>query len=227
MAGQTDRTSTEGSNPTTSAAQNTPSTRRWRRKKPELPNYVIESLYQVSHFLNKQTRERVGLVMEIPVFIQDPLVALDDPPLGIQEIEVRLETGFGDGPTSARIAVVDFNADTQTLIQPVVWDSDVGWFKAPPEAGSGNGEWLPDLPHITSRMTEEERQQCYQEFFDQVVKNPYYHQLNVWAVVQRVLEFYEDQFALGPAGAMGIRWQPITGRTPRRLWGKCFLRPEQ
>jgi hypothetical protein len=97
------------------AARSTPANpqKPWGTKTSELPKYVLDSLYQVYHFLGKETRQRVGLMMKIPVFIQDPLVAQENPTLGVQEIEVRLEAGMADGPTSSRIAVVDFNADTQ------------------------------------------------------------------------------------------------------------------
>src|SRR3972149_6844607 len=81
----------------------------WGTKTSELPKYVMDSLYQVYHFLGKETRQRVGLMMKIPVFIQDRQVALENPTLGVQEIEVRLEAGMGDGPTSARLAGGDFN----------------------------------------------------------------------------------------------------------------------
>ena len=169
----------------------------WGTKTSELPKYVMDSLYQVYHFLGKETRQRVGLMMKIPVFIQDPQVALENPTLGVQEIEVRLEAGMGDGPTSARIAVVDFNADTQKLTDPVVWDQEVGWFHIPPpRLGEGDSpptkEWLPDAPPEKSKAEE-----IYREFIEKSIVNVHYHQLNVWAVVQRVLEFYEDPQALG------------------------------
>src|SRR3990172_7024981 len=131
----------------------------WGTKTNKLPMYVVDSLYQVYHFLGKETRQRVGLMMKIPVFIQDPLVALENPTLGVQEIEVRLEAGMADGPTSGRIAVVDFNADTQKLAPPVVWDQEVGWFHIPPpRLGEGDSppakEWLPDAPPEKSKAEE-------------------------------------------------------------------------
>lgn len=184
----------------TAAARSTPTKpqKPWGTKTGELPKYVLDSLYQVYHFLGKDTRQRVGLMMKIPVFIQDPLVAQKNPTLGVQEIDVRLEAGMADGPTSSRIAVVDFNADTQKLTPPVVWNREVGWFHSPPAGAQGDGgspaagEWLPDAPPETSRS-----EAVYKEFIDKSIKNVHYHQLNVWAVVQRVLEFYEDPQALG------------------------------
>ena len=100
----------------------------------------MDNLYQVQQLLDKPTRKRVGLSLEVPVFIKDPLVALEDPALGVQEILVRREIGMGDGPTSSRVAVVDFNADTQTLSDPVVWDADQGWFHAPAIQRRGGAE---------------------------------------------------------------------------------------
>jgi hypothetical protein len=171
----------------------------WGRKNSQLPEYVKDSLYQVYHFLGKRTLKRVGLMMEIPVFIKDPLVALENPLLGIQEISVRLEDGLFDGPTSARVAVVDFNSNTQTLTDPVVWDADQGWFYIPRDNTQLDEiEWLPEAPRDISRVKDPEKyHQEYADFIEKTVRNPYFHQLNVWAVVQRVLEFYEEEQALG------------------------------
>ena len=60
---------------------------------------------------------------------------------------------MGDGPTSARLAVVDYNADTQTLLKPVVWVKENGWFRTPA------GEWLPDVEQDPANVTEEEYRQ--------------------------------------------------------------------
>jgi hypothetical protein len=175
-----------------------PKIKPWGRESSELPKYVMDSLYQVYHFLGRDTRKRVGLMMEIPVFIKDPLVALENPLVGIEEIEVRLEHGLDDGPTSSRVVVVDFNADTQTLTEPVIWDGDVGWFRIPPGAspegagGQSPGELLPDAPPKASK-----KEEVYKDFIEKTVRNPYFHQVNTWAVVQRVLEFYEEPQALG------------------------------
>jgi hypothetical protein len=173
------------------------------QKSGKLPKYVMDNLYQVQQLLDKETRKRVGLSLEVPVFIKDPLVALEDPALGVQEILVRCEIGMGDGPTSSRVAVVDFNADTQTLSDPVVWDADQGWFHAPTTPGEGEQkkepEWLPKAPPKSSK-----KKDVYQNFIEKAIRNPYFHQVNVWAVVQRVLEFYEEPFALGRSVPWGF-----------------------
>ena len=92
---------------------------------------------------------------------------------------------MGDGPTSSRVAVVDFNFDSQRLVEPVAWDGNVGWFREPAAAHA----WLPVLPENPKVITG--------SLLNRLSENPYYHQVNVWAVVQRVLEFYEEPWALG------------------------------
>jgi hypothetical protein len=158
----------------------------WGTKTAGLPQYVMSDLYQVYPFLERDTRQRLGLMMKIPVFLQDPQVAVKSPALAIDEIEVRLEAGFGDGPTSSRIAIVDYNNDTKQLIDPLTWVKENGWFKLP------NGDWLPEPP--SKRVKKREKHLAY---IQAAVHNPYFHQLNVWAIVQRVLEFYEEPWALG------------------------------
>ncbi len=175
----------------------------WGTKTSDLPKYVMDSLYQVTEFLAKDARERLGLIMKIPVFIQDPLVALENPALGVEEVDVHLEAGMESGPTSSRIRVVDFDPDTQKLTEPVAWDREAGWFQTPPPEVA----WLPDAPAAfpphgmkLQDLTEEEQaqsQSIYQDFIGKTIKNVHFHQVNAWAVVQRVLEFYEDPQALG------------------------------
>jgi hypothetical protein len=169
----------------------------WGKKKNDpldsvLTRNVLKDLYESANSLDKDTRQRLGLMMKIPVFIQDPLVAIEKPLLGIQEIEVRLEKGFDSGPTSSRVVVVDFNADTQRLQDPVEWIEENGWFRSPLK------EWLPDAPRDLTDVKRLERYQAeYEAFITSAVKNPFFHQVNAWAVVQRVLEFYEHPQALG------------------------------
>ena len=184
-------------------ADSTAASKNDSKKTGKLPKYVMDNLYQVQQLLDKPTRKRLGLSLEVPVFIKDPLVALEDPALGVQEILVRREIGMGDGPTSSRVAVVDFNADTQTLSEPVVWDADEGRFHAPAIPGDGEHktepEWLPKAPPKSSTKKE-----VYKKFIEKTIRNPYFHQVNVWAVVQRTLEFYEESFALGRAVPWGF-----------------------
>ena len=149
---------------------------------------VRDGLYSVYYHLDKATRQDLGLMMKVPVFIKDPLVAMENPTLGVQEISVRLEKNMGSGPTSSRVAVVDYNANNQELTTPVIWDDAVGWFQTPlPQS-----EWLPGVPDVPEDMSKVEDpdkySEQYRQFIEKTVKNPYFHQVNVWAVVQRVLE---------------------------------------
>ena len=68
------------------------------------------------------------LKLKFDVYLQDPLVAREDPLFGFDEIELPSETVIFDGPTSSRFAVVDYNASTQLLNKPAQWDSKIGKF---------------------------------------------------------------------------------------------------
>lgn len=159
----------------------------------KLNKSVWDGLYPAYYLFDKETRQDVGLMMKIPVFIKDPLVAQGTPTLGVQGIWVRLENHMEAGPTSSRVAVVDFNADTQTLTDPVVWDEKERWFHTP----LSEKDWLPDAPDVRANTMMVKDPEKYRQLIEKTVKNPYFHQLNVWAVVQRVLEFYEEPWALG------------------------------
>ena len=119
-------------------------------------------LYQVERFLNKETRARVGLRVKAPIFPQDPAVAASNKKLGPQYVDVRWEPALSDGPTSARVAVVDYNADTGTLGAPAVWNSTENRF------ADEKGKLI--TPGNTKSLQ-----------FDQV---------NVWAIVEGVLARY-------------------------------------
>jgi hypothetical protein len=171
-----------------------------KRMNFRLTKTLWNGIYPSYHYLTKETRKDLCLMISIPVFIKDPAVALEEPTLGIQEIEVPLDMNLAAGPTSARACVVDFNADTQTLHAPIEWDPAEGWFKTPGE----DGNWLPDPPQVAKNIEDPKRVQDperyknqYLDFIVKTVRNPFFHQLNVWAVVQRVLEFYEEPQALG------------------------------
>lgn len=165
-----------------------------------LTKTLWDGIYPSYRYFDKKTRQSLCLMLSVPVFIKDPAVALDDPTLGIQEIEVRLDMNLAAGPTSARICVVDFNADTQTLHPPIEWDPKEGNFKKPGQ----DGNWLPDLSQIANNIDHpkpaedtEADQGKRLNLFIETIGDPYFHQLNVWAVVQRVLEFFEEPSALG------------------------------
>ncbi len=176
-----------------------------------LTKTLWDGIYPSYDYLTRETRQDLCLMISVPVFIKDPVVAQEDPTLGVQEIELRLDMNMGAGPTSARVCVVDFNADTQTLQPAILWDPKEGWFLTPGD----DPVWLPDPPEVAKnidnpkRVKDPERYRSkYLNFIEKTVRNPFFHQLNVWAVVQRVLEFYEEPQALGrpvPWGFNGNR----------------------
>jgi hypothetical protein len=112
-----------------------------------------EGVYPSYNTFTKDTRQDLCLMISIPVFIKDPAVALEDPTLGVQEIEVRLDMNLASGPTSARTVVVDYNADTQTLQPCIEWDPLEGWFKTPGK----DGDWLPDPPEVAKNIDNPKR----------------------------------------------------------------------
>lgn len=170
-----------------------------------------KGLYQVYDKLDREVRLDLGLMLEIPIFIKDPVVAMDYPLFGIQKIPIRLEENLMDGPTSSRVAVVDYNGDTHQLSDPIRWLKDERKFVTPQPSNKD----LPIFPHIPENMDDpkevkhpEKYIPAYNGFVSEAINNRFYHQLNVWASVQHALEFYENPFALGrpiPWGFEGNR----------------------
>ena len=91
-----------------------------------LTHAARKNLYEaIVPLFDKATRERFGLRLTLPYYPQDPLVATQYAELLPQHqlraprpLSVGWEPGFSHGPTSARLAVVDFNSDTETLTKP-------------------------------------------------------------------------------------------------------------
>jgi hypothetical protein len=104
----------------------------------------------------------------MPTYFKDPAVGNAHPDLDRYEIAVDWEPNLSDGPTSARFAVVDYNADTGLLTDPAVWNEHEGKFL---ERQSGVA--APELG------------------------TPQFRQVSVWANLQRALEFFEEGKGLG------------------------------
>lgn len=138
-------------------------------------------LYTVAPYLPSDTAERIGLTFPCRVFAQDPFVAAGHQAFAPGEIQVRWEPGLADGPTSSRLAVVDYDATSETLVPPAKWDQDeLGFVR-------------PDGHPIAA---------------DDRADNPWFRQVNAWATVQAVLEYYENPRVLGrpiPWGFAGNR----------------------
>jgi len=120
------------------------------------------NLYQAARFLDSDTRRRIGLRVPCTIYLQDPSTSADQGP-GLEEVDVRWEPSLGDGPTSARLAVVDYDGDTGILQPPARWDDDAFSFLT------------ADAKPVA-----------------QVPASPQFRQVNAWATVQRALEYYED-----------------------------------
>ncbi|MGJ5816913.1 serine protease [Paludibaculum fermentans] len=134
---------------------------------------VRVSLYAQGQYLASDLRKQQGL-LEFPVvtYYQDPLDE-DKSPEAVFNLKtlVNWEPGLLDGPTSARFAVVDYDGDTGKLEPPARWmstDSFEGYLGA---------DGAPLDQHKAKTFA--------------------FHQVNVWAIVQRTLAFFEDGNALG------------------------------
>ena len=125
-----------------------------------------------------EDRRNLGLLINVPICVQDPSFIRDKSELGIEMIEVGWEPGLTDGPTSARIAVEDYYGENKR--PPAKWDEKRHCFV-------DNLQGQPIAPKLN---------------------NDQFHQINVWAIAQRILEFYEDFTVLGrqvPWGFNGNR----------------------
>ena len=117
----------------------------------------------------QETREKLGLAVPATIYVQDPLVAEQNPELGLQDLALDWEAGLTDGPTSARVAVVDYDGDQDKLEKPARWDRARWCFVGPDGQPIGRERY----------------------------QSPQFHQVNVWAIVQRTLTFFEEAHALG------------------------------
>jgi hypothetical protein len=141
-------------------------------KRPERLLAAAErrALYAARRYVGLDLEKKFGLRIKFGVYFQDPLIAELKPAYGFDdEFYVPWEPGISDGPTSARFAVVDYNADTGTLTPPAKWDADKNAFVD----SKGN----PLGPKSKDALQ--------------------FHQVHVWAVVQNALDYFESGFGLG------------------------------
>jgi hypothetical protein len=127
------------------------------------------SLYSLARFLPSSLEEKCGLRIPLVTYFQDPFVAGSDPAMAFDEnTSVHWEPNLSDGPTSARFAVVDFDADSGILTPPAVWDDSASAF-------TFQGE----------KLTKE-----HAHLFQ-------FHQVSVWAILQNALAYFESGNGLG------------------------------
>lgn len=128
------------------------------------------SLYAQARYLPKEFKRKCGLLLPFSTYFQDPFVAKTDPQKAIdEEVYVAWEPGLTDGPTSSRFAIVDYNGDTGKLELPAVWSEDAQTFV-------GDGGKVLDKTAVDTFQ---------------------FHQVSLWALLQRALSFFEDGSALG------------------------------
>jgi hypothetical protein len=142
---------------------------------------VRTDLYQVAPLLGEEARKKLGVYLPgVFVYLQDPLIAQTNPDIGIQEIQLFSEPGLGSGPASARLVVVDYNADTGKLTPGAIFEQEKS--KAPHfEAPGGT-----PLDKEAWQLAE-------------------FRQVNAWAVAQSVLDLFERSDALGRALPWGVQ----------------------
>lgn len=128
------------------------------------------ALYAARSYLPLSVEKNTGVRIHFDTYFDDPAVAAKNADLGRNpDFHVLWEPGIDAGPTSARFAVVDYDADLAKLRAPVKWDSSQSQFL------TGDGavvDW-------SKRGTDE------------------FRQVHVWALLQDALEFYEGAFGLG------------------------------
>ncbi|HVQ68575.1 MAG TPA: serine protease [Bradyrhizobium sp.] len=143
------------------------------KEKPErkLTRGTMIDLYEARQYLGLDALKEVGLRMPVRVYFKDPAVAASNEAAGFDdEFTTPWEPGLGDGPTSARFAVVDYDATKNVLTPPAIWSRTKNCYLAP------DGKTV--LDDTTKKL--------YQ-----------YHQLSVWAIVQNTLDFFESGAGLG------------------------------
>jgi hypothetical protein len=135
-----------------------------------LSRETMVQLYAAHRFLPLKAQQETGLRLLVPIYFKDPLIAKLYKGLGIdKDFTTPWEPGLRDGPTSARFAVVDYDATTNTLTPPAVWDKKNCCYRRP-DGGVLSGQDVA----------------LFQ-----------FHQLSVWATIQNTLDYFESGFGLG------------------------------
>jgi hypothetical protein len=111
------------------------------------------------------TKPRSGSI-PVKILPKDPLLARTQN-LGLVAATIKCAT-VGDGPTSARVAVVDYNADLDIRFAPA---------KLLKKKGSG----FRGIAGLKSH---------------QILEKFNFHQVNVWAIIEQILTLLEDEKAL-------------------------------
>ncbi|MBW8298480.1 MAG: hypothetical protein K0M60_02630 [Hydrogenophaga sp.] len=136
----------------------------------ELRPQDLRDLYASRRLLDEATRRKLGLECRFDVYYKDPLVAAKNPGIEIDaNFSVPWEPGIGDGPTSARFAVVDYDSTTNKLEEPAHWDGSAKIFRDPEQRA---------IEATTGQ-------------------SPQFRQVSTWAIVQNTLNYFEGPSGLG------------------------------
>ena len=128
------------------------------------------NVYAARRFLGTSTKQKLDLSFLLDVYYKDPLVASNNPGLEIDDdFWVPWEPRIGDGPTSARFAVVDYDSTANKLHPPARWDGKTRTFLNPRgfKVSAGN------------KNTQQ------------------FRQVSTWAIVQSTLDYFESAAGLG------------------------------
>jgi hypothetical protein len=113
----------------------------------------------------RHTRPKNGSI-RVKILPKDPLVARKQ---GLWPVDAIVECPTaGDGPTSARVAIIDYNSDLDTRFAPAKLLKDRSAFRG--------------IAGLTR---------------DTILDDFNFHQVNVWAIVEQILTLLEDEEALG------------------------------
>ena len=81
-------------------------------------------------------RRNFGLIIKVPICIQDPAFSPDKAELRFDEIEVSWDPGLTTGPksfNSARLTVDDYSFETDSRTDPAQWDEKLRLLPGPGE----------------------------------------------------------------------------------------------
>lgn len=157
-----------------SPARATGATAKPKSAKPKpavkLTRKTMVDLYAARRYLPLGAQEETGLRMPVVLYFKDPAVAKTDAEIAFDDqFTTPWEPGLRDGPTSARFAVVDYDATSNTLTPPATWDREQNCYRAP-----------------DSTPLDRDAIALFQ-----------FHQLSVWARIQNTLDYFEGGFGLG------------------------------
>lgn len=113
----------------------------------------------------RRRRRRTPVTVQVKILPKDPLVAREQ---GLWPLETSLSIATAhDGPTSARVAVIDYNADLDTR------------FASAKALKNGKGF------HGIARLRH-----------NRILDDFNFHQVNAWAIVEQILTKMEGEYAL-------------------------------